>query len=208
MLTRSQYHVLKSYFGSEGNFSLTILEDNTIDASTKIIYLQRALKQPLHLFLASLDILYNDEFQGHDQQNHLELIRCLKLINDLKFNHEIRFGIYGNKLARDHFFNMLGELESSAFEKMLTKLIKKLKGQIGLQNNPSLIRKNCQIRLSLEYETPPNIEWRTKLILPTAQQVLPKSACASFCLDLFTAISHFGWLLSPLFLYATLSSYK
>lgn len=197
MLTASQLNVLKSYFGPEGNFSLTILEDKTINAATKIIYLQRALDEPLHLFLASIDKLYNSDLQGQEKQNHLELLRCFKLINDLKFNHEVHFGVYGLKFARDHFFNMLGELESKSFEKMLSRMIKKLKGRVGLENDPSLIRQNCRMRLRMEYDIPPNIEWRSELVLPRAQQVYPKSRCSGFCIDLFNAISKICWLLSP-----------
>lgn len=202
MLTPSQLNVLKSYFGPEGNFSLTILEDKTLDAATKIIYLQRALEEPLHLFLASLDKLYNADLEGTEKQNHLELIRCFKLINDLKFNHEIHFGVYGLKFARDHFFNMLGELETKSFEKMLSRMVKKLKGRIALEDDPTLIRQNCRARLRFEYDIPPNIEWRSELVLPRGQQVFPKSRCSAFCIDLFNAISKFCWLLSPfMFLY-------
>src|SRR5580692_3362811 len=106
-LTRAQKELLDSFFGREGFYLETIRENDDVNLGTKLLYLERAVNEPPQIYLESLKKLCLTP----EKASTIELIRALKVINDLYFNNLIKY--YGIKNAVDHFFHGLGQIESS-----------------------------------------------------------------------------------------------
>lgn len=106
-LTRAQKELLDTYFGREGFYLETIRENEDINLGTKLLYLERAISEPPKIFLESLKKLC----LSPEKASIIELIRSLKVINDLHYNNPIKYDNYGVKHAVDHFFHGLGQVE-------------------------------------------------------------------------------------------------
>ena len=99
MLQPIQKDTLASFIGDDGCFSLVIREFSGISAQLKVVFLRRSVSELCLNFLQSLDRLYDE--------TNLELVRAYKLINDLCFNNDVKYGDNGVRAAISHWFGGL-----------------------------------------------------------------------------------------------------
>jgi len=118
-LTKSQKEVLDSYIGSEGIYILTIRENEDINSGTKLLYLEKAINEKPKDFLKSLKILC----LAPEKESTIELVRALKVINDLYHNNKVAYGIYGSRNALDHYFHGLGKIDLSEIQSHVREAI-------------------------------------------------------------------------------------
>jgi len=120
MLTVVQQELLNDLIGPEGCFMDNIINSSTFSSGCKIIYLQRAINLNCHQFLNTLDTLYDAS-----QPATLDIIRSLKLINDLCFNHQIKINSI-LKFALDHCFAQISqEVIPAFFQQAIIEIIGK-----------------------------------------------------------------------------------
>jgi len=200
-INAAQLSLLKSFIGAgltkeenhEKGFLIEAIESSkAADLGTKILYLRRAISQPCHLFLTSLDKLYKIYRDDKEKNNeNLDFIRSLKKINDMCFNNNILQGVYGVRPCLTQDFGRLRskditiEDETAAFKKNVKMMIRdniKLlkKGQQKKIRNQIIARKEAEKTII------GNLAWRTLLELPGEQRTLgatqplnPLSAIAS-----------------------------
>ena len=88
-----------------------VVENESIDFGTRVLYLKRAIQQNCSEFNESLDKLYRPGLKDKEKEKNDELIDSLKRINDLCFNNEVKYepvkGEPKHKSALDHFFGGL-----------------------------------------------------------------------------------------------------
>ena len=183
MINSSQQDLLNSFLAKEGIYFETILENNNIDLGTKILYLERAINLDSSHFFRSLDKLYNMQ-----EPDNIELIRALKIINDLYYNNIIKYDDFGIKKALNHYFSLLGPVDEEAFQKVIKEM---------MHENISVLYKNSKpeenitdqriIREMAEMDIEENTMWRYKLDLPQEQLApLPFTLLSSILKEVLT----------------------
>ena len=118
-LTRTQQDVLNGYIGRDGIYLHTIRENKDINLGTKLLYLERAIKERPKEFLTHLKQIC----LAPEKESSIELVRALKVINDLYHNNQIQYGDYGVKRASDHFFNGCGKVDLSDLQLLVREAI-------------------------------------------------------------------------------------
>lgn len=181
MPNTAQKEVLNEFIASDGIYFETIKEydENKVDLGTKILYLERAISQDCQTFLKLVDKLYQPGLGSEDERKaHLEFIRSLKTINDLCFNNEVKYSVYGLKSALTHYFGALGDVNANDFQILIKEIINEnlttwCEGQekdVATQKQAREIAKNSIISQS---------GWRFKLDLPQDQLDLPQDQLPS-----------------------------
>jgi hypothetical protein len=124
MINQAQMEFLDTLIGDEGCYTETIKNYPDVDMGTKVLYLKRAISEDKESFLHFLDKLYQPVLIGEAEKANLEFVNALKTINDLHFNHLIRFGVFGQKSALTHFFGALGDkLIPSEYQQAIASII-------------------------------------------------------------------------------------
>ena len=161
----AQIELLESLLGNEGIYSETVLEEQLTPYDIRLFYLYRALYEPTKVFLSSLDKLYNPRLEN------LELIRCLKHINDLANNAEVRNGDFGNSQALSHFLGRLGDVScEKAFIAKIRELVM-VHINSAVTNDYTLMDKASR-RYRVEDYIDPLPQWRLLVDLPESQQTI------------------------------------
>lgn len=163
--------------GKLGNAQLRFLKElmsdniDTINGSSlapgiRVLYLERAIKEPLQMFLNSLDRLYF----SHPEQCSIDVIRALKLIHDLYHDNDIKFDIYGNKSALSHYFGSIGKkIDHKSFQQIIRGIIHQAIEQ-AISLDATIVQQQKAIRLSEEQEMKEDPGWRTQMDLPYDQR--------------------------------------
>lgn len=151
-----------------GSHIQAICEYKALDAATRFILIEKALVEDCKTFNSSLDKFYQPALLGEAQTEQLEVIRALKIVNDLCFNNEVKKGIFGTEFAHAAWFARLGPVDSKAIslkaENMIVATLGKLQQDSGAtpeRRGAALLRLNAMR---------PQQEWRRLLDLPVAQQ--------------------------------------
>ena len=162
MLTVVQQELLNDLIGPEGCFMDNIINSSSFSSGCKIMYLHRAINLNCHQFLNMLDTLYDAS-----KPATLDMIRSLKLINDLCFNHQIKVNSI-LKLALDHCFAQISQEVIPAFFQqaiieIIGKSIEKLTKSLAFEELKE------QIAQQIFSETRffiPDYSWRKQEMLP------------------------------------------
>ncbi len=171
MPNNSQNALLDSLIAIDGCHFETIRDNKAFDLGTKILYLERAIDQPCATFNESLNKLYNPNLadQSIEKTANIDFIRALKVINDLCYNNEVKYGDNGTKKALDHYFSVLGDINEVEFKKYVTKIIKE--GILALsKGHEETVTKQKQAREIRDSICFSSWRWRKELDLPEAQQ--------------------------------------
>lgn len=172
MLPKAHKEVLDGFFAEEGIYSEVIHEYAGCNIGTKILYLERAISQDCDTFNYYLDVLYNPNPDGEQHHNNIEFIRALKVINDLCFNNNVKYGEHGLKRAQEHYLSALGEVVPEAIKTAVQLLCRAL--IIRIKNDDDVtaqLQKDARKDAELHISGRPG--WRLMLDLPQ-QQLLPK----------------------------------
>ena len=166
MLTVVQQDLLNDLIGPEGCFMDNVINSSSFSSGCKIMYLQRAIKLNCHQFLNTLDTLYDDS-----KPETLDMIRSLKLINDLCFNHQIQVNSI-LKSALDHCFAQISQdvvpaLFQQAIIEIIGKSIDKLTTSVATEDLKNQIAQ--QIFSESRFFIPDN-SWRQQEKLPNDQK--------------------------------------
>jgi len=175
-INAAQLSLLKSFIGAgltkeennEKGFLIEAIESSkTVDLGTKILYLRRAISQPCHSFLISLDKLYKTYPDDKEKNNdNIDFIRTLKKINDMCIRPCLTQD-FGRLRAKD----VTTKDEAAAFKKyvkmMIHDNIKLLK-----KGHQKKIHKQIITRKKAEKTIVGNLAWRTLLELPHDQRTL------------------------------------
>lgn len=179
MITPAQLDSLDDLIGKEGVHYLAIMENDNADLGTKVLYLERAITQNLKDFLASLDKLYRPHARGESRKKNIELIRSLKFINDICFNHELKFGVHGTKKALVHYFRPLGSgIDANAFHQQIRLMIHARIGE-SVRDVNEKAKQERERRLAYEKRIVADAAWRVTLDLPMDQQAAVSGAGAA-----------------------------
>jgi hypothetical protein len=167
MLPVAQSELLDSFIAGEGIYFETI-RDYSLNLGTKVLYLERAISQNCQTFLRSLDKLYQPRLAGEAKTASIRFINALKVINDLCFNNQGKYGVFGTKAALIHYFGHLGHIVVSDFkttiQRMITARIK------ALSEAHEEVTAQKQDREADEADIEPQNGWRKELDLFLAQQ--------------------------------------
>lgn len=164
MLNDTQEQLLEEMLGPEGFYYQAIIENPDFDLGTKSLYLKLAITQECHDFLVSLDKLYDGS------KSSLDLIRNLKVINDLCFNNDMLFDPYGVRSALPHFFGRIGPDPSlTDFQPLIKQHIQARLTHLQQSQEAEFLEQQSQARDILENRGAGQMMWRTLLALPAAQ---------------------------------------
>ena len=168
MPNSTQRALLDSFIAEEGIYFETIRDDEAFNLGTKVLYLERAISQNCHNFLQSLDKLYNPDLVAAAKTANVEFIRALKLINDLCFNHQVKYVQYGTRPALTHFFGSLGDINHSDFQTDIQTIIN---ARIATLREGHVEEATAQktARETAETGIARRTGWRAELDLPLAQ---------------------------------------
>jgi hypothetical protein len=184
MINNTQLQFLDDMLGSEGTLYETIIDINGFNLGTKSLYLERAITEDCQTFLMSLDKLYD----GAD--NCLELIRNLKTINDLCFNHPMKFGEHGLRSALNHYFSKIGPNPLLAeFQPVIRQHIQDRLVQLQ-QGHEQQVLHERQARQAMEPNISGQSSWRTLLDLPSEQLIYQANSGAFFVQSPIINIQH------------------
>ncbi len=172
MLPKAHKEVLDGFFAEEGIYSEVINEYTGCNLGTKILYLERSISQDCDTFNYYLDMLHNRSLDREQHQSNIEFVRALKVINDLCFNNNVKYGEHGLKRAQEHYLSALGEVVpkdiKTAVELMCIALIIRI---INDDDATAQLQKDARIDAELHIAGEPG--WRLWLDLPQ-QQLFPK----------------------------------
>lgn len=168
MPNSAQQELLDSFIADEGIYFQTIIDDEAFNLGTKILYLKRAISQDCQTFNQALDKLYNPDLVDGPKKANIEFIRALKLINDLCFNNEVKYGQYGTRLALTHYFGSLGAVDASGLQTAVEEIINARITALS-DSHEETITEQKQARQTAETGIHRQTGWRTELDLPSAQ---------------------------------------
>lgn len=124
MLTVAEQDILNDFIGPDGYLIHNIINNACFSFGCKIMYLQRAITFNCHMFLNALDMLYDAT-----KPETLTIIRSLKHINDLCFNHQIQLhnnGAVMTKSALEYLFASINpEIKPYLFQQVIQEMISK-----------------------------------------------------------------------------------
>ena len=170
MPNNTQQEVLESFIGAKGIYYETILEYDGVDMGTKVHYLERAIGEDCQTFLESLDKLYQPDLRDEAQAANIDLIRALKVINDLCFNNDVRYGGFGNRAALSHYFGSFGKVDADDFQGAIREIINDRVTELR-EANEDEITQQIDARKASEGNIVKQRGWRTALDLPLVQRV-------------------------------------
>jgi hypothetical protein len=200
-MNSTQQNLLDDFIGEKGIYFETIKEDKIFDLGTKVLYLERAISQNCQNFLQSLDKLYNPCLSDEAKTDHVELIRALKLINDLCFNHQVKYEIKYDDFESDfeirsaltHYFGLLDhDIEPRDFQETIQKIINERITELCIDHEKEAEKQKVE-REAAEENIAPQVGWRTELDLPTNQ--LPQEAYAELNNDAIDRLVDEGHIL-------------
>ncbi len=173
MITTAQKDLLESYFGQDGIYEDAILESK-IHSDIMMDFLDQALTQSdVIKFNLRLDILYRYIFK-HDRISTIEnaLLRSLKLINNLVFNHSSRVQTDAKDFelpTRQFFLGKLSEVDTSnaEFAVQLHTILSEYIAKIKIK-----LRSKISGAQDVALPSEGSIYWRRELNLPQSQQLL------------------------------------
>lgn len=160
MMIPAQRHVLQQFIQDQ----LEVIDEfNSISPAIKTLYLKRSISCALKDFLEFLDKLYDG--------NNLELIRTLKNIHDMAFNHIVRSDERELLIWELWFRSLIGSGEIPSCRDEVNRLVNKKIGEISKQvSNIEFLE---QDRRNKEVNIAPNSHWRALLKLPDKQLPFP-----------------------------------
>lgn len=187
-LNATQQHLLDSFFGVEGDYSTIIREYTGLEAGIKSLYLQRAITMSRHDFLASLDKLYPVDTHVTERAQVFEVIRSLKFINELYFNHSIHLmHLNIDKPVLAHCFDSISPPQFLAaglgeFQASITAHVQRER----LTLNSEQTHEQMTRRIRAEKSIVGDASWRLVTDLPIAYRRARASASASLkCCSIF-----------------------
>jgi hypothetical protein len=140
-----------------------------LNLGTKVLYLERAISQDCQTFLQSLDKLYQPGLDGEVKAAHIKFIHALKVINNLCFNNQVKYGRFGTRAILTCYFFSLDDIVVGGFQTTVQKVItEKIKTLSEAEGDEVTAQKKA--RVIAEVDIVPEIGWRTELDLPLAQQ--------------------------------------
>ena len=173
MVNEAQKALLNDLVGCNGIYTTTINDFTHETEGTKLLYLKRAITlQGIH-FLESLDQLYKENIDDQLKPEYIDLIRSLKMINNLYFNQEINYDEYGIRFTLDHYFSRIGSVNPDEFKTYIHESIEEITGEYYPQEEAS-IEHDILTRLELERSKKGAPHWRNELdFLTQSEKVRP-----------------------------------
>lgn len=168
MPNSAQMNLLESLIGSEGIYTSTIFESSKIDNGTKVLYMRRALENDCYDYNELLGKLYLITGTPEEINEWTELMRALKVINDIYCNNTVKYENLGLRSAHDHYFSRLGATDLQAFQQAITELITH-EIETFSSGREAEINEQIQTRISRESTTGTSQWWQPKLDLPVEQ---------------------------------------
>jgi hypothetical protein len=149
--------------------SCEIMNNKTFDTGTKILYLERAIRQDRQTFLKSLDKLYNPKLEDSERKFNIKFILALKLINDICFDNKTKYDKPSAKIVHIHHFS---SISASDIQLNIRTVIKEI-----INNKISEISKSHRDKVAAQQQArkinEANIKrqsgWRTKKNLTLAK---------------------------------------
>lgn len=171
--TSAQLELLDSFISNEGIYFEIIRDYVGMDLGTKVLYLERSITQDCRSLLRSLNKLFQPGAEGSVKKENIELIRAFKVINDLCFNNDVKYGGFGLRKTLQHYFSSLAPVNPEAFQEVIKETINKRIQQLS-EGCEKLVSEQRSARETAEMDIPGHSGWRETLDVPAAQ--LPSQA--------------------------------
>lgn len=179
MPNQTQIEFLDELIGPEGTYFELIQEDISFDLGTKVLYLERAIHLNCRAFLRALDKLYDENLVGEAKTSNEEFIRALKLINDLYFNNQVKYDVFGTRPALMHYFGSLGDVHPDEFRALIQQITESRIAELQ-EGNLEQVAMEKAARIESEAYIIRQTGWRELFDLPVAQLPSPAQAPGFF----------------------------
>lgn len=160
-LKTSQKDELDSYFGPDGIYSQTVVDDGNINTGTKVLYLERAINQDAATFARSIDKLYDPNTR--EPQNHQQLLDALQKINNFAQDNPL-----GNVSTLEFSLRHLEEgrrapTNKQALKNYVKQCIEQVIISLKEANDEQVVENERNQRVDAENTIEPNPHWRTNI---------------------------------------------
>lgn len=154
-----------------GSYTDTIISFEPFDLPIKVLLLRLAISQNNDEFLETLDKIYHLYYTQENNISLIEVLRSLKLINDIRHDTQVIYGEYGSRSVIDHYFNGIGSLINKqevidAIQHIIKRSVEIITIEVIEQIEPQITEKEQLLRTSEK-----NTAWRLQAANLTYHQL-------------------------------------